>query len=136
MFIHRHIWLFIILVIIRIHYNNLSLQFFILLLQSILFSQLLFNCNNQLSLHFILWWQICNLIHRLLLIFLILVFIIFIFFISATFSLAHMLPNTLSLRPSFAFLSIKFLTLCVRRLSRFLVSWSLTCFFRTWFFWL
>lgn len=78
--IHRDIWLLIILVIVRVHHDNLSLKLFVLFPQRLLLSQFLLDGNDQFSLHFILTWHISNFIHGLFFLVQVLVFIIIVFF--------------------------------------------------------
>lgn len=126
-FVHWYIRLFILLFKWWIHYNDLSLKFFVLFLKSFLFTKFFFNSNYKLSFHFILWRKISYIIHRLL--FAIIFILVLLFTVINRLLLTSMtFSNTLSFTNSF-WLAIFYLRSGMGWLNRLLI-WNLW-FFRT-----
>lgn len=135
-FIHADIRLFVILLIVGVHHDDLPLQFFILLPECLLFPQFFFNGYNEFPLHFILTRHVTHFICWFILMinFLILIFIFILLWL--TLSLAGMaLAKRLTLWLRF-WLIIRSLRASHRWLSRLIIFGALhSWFLRTWFVW-
>jgi len=62
MLVHLYVRLLVILLKVRVHHNNLLLQLLVLTSKLVLLTQLFFNGLDEVSLHLILAWKLCNLV--------------------------------------------------------------------------